>query len=294
MRVHLLCNSAARSRRSRSSQRELADEYRRRGLEVSDLTRATAAESDQALRAAIDAGEVERLVISGGDGLVHLAIQHLARTAVPLGILPAGSGNDFASALGLVKDDVDATLGEAISVDLIEIEAADGASRLVASIVIAGFPARINKRANRSRLPLGSLIYMVAAAAEMPRFSREMIELDVDGDTISTHSAMLAIGNTRYFGGGMVACPDALPNDGLMHLTSIEGVGRLGILRHLAGRAGGTADRAEVLRLVARSIEVHTVGLELWGDGEPITIAPAVLRTLPGALMVAGAQPFVR
>jgi len=277
------------SERSRAERPDPADVYQRQGVEVVDITGATAERSSEALGAALDGDEVERLVVAGGDGLVHLAIQHLGGSGIPLGIVPSGTGNDFANALGLDDSAPPATaLSDASPVDLIELEGDDGYRRLVATIVIAGFPARINARANRSRLPLGSAIYAVAAAAELPRFSRELIELTIDGESVTTDSAMLAIGNTRFFGGGMLACPDALPDDGSLHLTSIEGVGRIGILRHLSGRAGGTADRAEVLRRTAESIRIRTVGIELWGDGEPLTSAPAAIRILPGALMVAG------
>jgi len=67
------------------------------GHEVVDLTGGSADASGAALGSAIANGEVERLVVAGGDGLVHLAIQHLAQSAIPMQLVPGGTGNDFAS-----------------------------------------------------------------------------------------------------------------------------------------------------------------------------------------------------
>ena len=230
------------------------------------------------------------MLIAGGDGLVHLAIQELAGSSVPIAIAPVGTGNDFASALGLSIIDSTVVVSEPIAVDLIRIVGAETTS-WVASIAIAGFPAGINDRANRMNLPFGSHVYTVAAALELPGFRRMLLSMEIDGEAIETDTAMLAIGNTKLFGGGMLACPDARPNDGLLHLTSIQGVGRIGILRHLAGRRGGTADRPEVLRRTGRQIRLQTSEVAVWGDGEPVGVGPLDLTIDPGALLVAGANP---
>ena len=143
-------------------------------------------------------------------------------------------------------------------------ERAGGDRCWAATVVIAGFPADINARANAMTLPLGSALYTVAALLELPGFSRRRVALEVDGVEMTSDTAMLAIGNTRYFGGGMLVCPDARATDGRLHVTSIEGVGRLRILRHLAQKSGGSADRPEVVRLTATSITVGTPDIDLW------------------------------
>jgi diacylglycerol kinase (ATP) len=230
------------------------------------------------------------VLVAGGDGLVHLAIQELAGSSVPVAIAPVGTGNDFASALGLSTIDSTVVVSEPVAIDLIRIVSAE-TTKWVASIAIAGFPASINDRANRMSLPFGSQVYTIAAALELPGFRRTLLSIEIDGETIETDTAMLAIGNTKLFGGGMLACPDARPNDGLLHLTSIQGVGRMGILRHLAGRRGGTANRPEVLRRTGRQIRLQTSPIAVWGDGEPVGVGPLDLTIDPGALLVAGADP---
>jgi diacylglycerol kinase (ATP) len=276
MRVHVLRSPRAGGRRSRKLAHQVLETLGHAGHELIDLTGDSPRSSQANLRTAIEGGKTDLVLVAGGDGLVHLAIQELARSTVPLALAPSGTGNDFASALGIT------------AIDLMRIHSEDGFERWVGSIAIAGFPAAINARANRLHLPLGAQIYTVAAALELPRFRRTLISLRIDGHRIETDSAMLAIGNTSLFGGGMLACPDALPTDGLLHLTSIQDVGRVGILRHLLGRAGGTADRPEVLRRTATRIDLDSVGIDIWGDGEPIGTGPLSFTIEPGALQVVG------
>lgn len=297
MRVHVLTSPRGGDRRSRSATSELLEELRQTGHDITDLTGRSPEDSAGQLRRAVANGDVERLLVCGGDGLVHLAIQELAETDIPVAIAPTGTGNDFAAALGVSEADPQSVGAEPVEVDLLKIELSNGTVpngtvlnggvRWGASIAIAGFPAAINARANRLRLPLGSNVYAVAAVLELPRFRRTTLTLRLDGEAIETDSAMLAIGNTALFGGGMLACPGALPNDGLLHLTSIEAVGRLGIMRHLLGRTGGTADRPEVLRRTATRIDVDTPNVEFWADGEQVGMSPLSITIAPRALRVA-------
>lgn len=256
--------------------------------DVVDLTKDSAAGSAAALTKAVAAGEVDRVVVAGGDGLVHLAIQHLAETGIPMTIVPQGTGNDFA--MGVQRASGPMSPEGTLAVDLLRVTPADGAQRWVASIVIAGFPAAVNKRANAISLPLGPAVYTVAAVAELPSYKRNKIayELLGPGEQISrvTDTGMVAIGNTCFFGGGMLACPDAVPDDGLLHFTSIEGVGRVGILQHIQRQKGGTADWDEVLRHSGTEITLSSPDVELWGDGEYLGQTPATIEVVAKALML--------
>lgn len=288
MTVHLLANpKSGRALRSSAIGQEtlsriLADQH------VIELTRDSAVASSTALANAVGAGAVERLIVAGGDGLVHLAIQQLAQTGIPMSIVPVGTGNDFA--MGVQRASGPMSPAGTIEVDLLRVTTADGAQRWVASIVIAGFPAAVNKRANAIALPLGPALYTVAAVAELPSYRRQEIAYELTGsdETISrmTDTGMVAIGNSCFFGGGMLACPDAIPDDGLLHFTSIEGVGRIGILQHIQRQKGGTANWDEVQRHSGTEITLTTPDVELWGDGEYLGQTPATIEVVPKALML--------
>ena len=226
---------------------------------------------------------MERLIVVGGDGTVHLAIQHLAETPVAMTVLPHGTGNDVHRAL-LEANLVGGSSGQGeTAIDLLRVTSDTGV-RWVASIVIAGFPAAVNARANASSLPIGKWIYTLAAVRELAQMRRVPLSGAIDGDELDLDTAMLAIGSTAYFGGGMLACPDALPDDGAVHLTSIEGVGPLGLIPHLVQKSGGSAGRSEVLRRKGCRVTLETPGIDLYGDGEFVGKTPATIELIPGAL----------
>ena len=282
MVVHVLQNPST-SRAAQKATRSLIAEFRADGERVVDISGSTADEASASVAAALNRGEIERIVIAGGDGLIHLAIQHLAQTGIPTVIAPVGSGNDFAHA---VRERDAETDGVGVTTDLIRVTAADGTLTWVASVAIAGFPAAINARANTMGRSWGSSVYALATVRELPTFTRRRFDISIDGIPVTTDSAMLAIGNTKYFGGGMLPCPDALPDDGIMHLTSIEGVDRRRLLPHLRGRAGGTAERKEVLRGTGQRFEIETPDIEFWADGELLGRSPLTFELVPAALWI--------
>ena len=167
MALHLLQNpqSGRRSAGGDFSRQRLAATID--GHEVVDLTGHSAEASADALKTAVADGEVERLVVAGGDGLVHLAIQHVAQSGIAMTIVPSGTGNDFAMGLQHAANPVPADGIQAV--DLLRVTTADNSShRWVASIVIAGFPAAINARANALSLPIGPSLYTVCLLYTSP------------------------------------------------------------------------------------------------------------------------------
>ena len=259
----------------------------RSGATVEHLTAADGAATRRSIAAAVERG-VSRIVVIGGDGIVHDAVQVLAGTDVVLGIVAYGTGNDFARALGLPVDDpvaaATAALGDARRVDLIHCD-----HGWVASVATCGFSARVNERANRMRVPRGPSRYTMATLALLPRLRADRLELAVDGGTPSTIEATLvAVGNTAYFGGGMQICPDAQPDDGILDVAVVGRLGRLALLRFLPTVFGGR-HRDHRSMSWHRCTEVTIRGdVELWGDGEPLGPTPVTLRAVPGALSVAG------
>ena len=215
MSAHVLHNPTA-PRHVQKASRSVISALRAQGHRVTVLAHPTSKATSEALKRAVEGAEIERLVIAGGDGLIHLAIQHVALTDIPVIICPIGTGNDFARA---IQEHTASRQETGLSSDLIRITAHNGAVSWAASVAIAGFPAEINARANTMSRHWGANVYSIAAALQLPHFERRTITLSVDELMVSTNTAMIAIGNTKYFGGGMLPCPDALPDDHLLHLT---------------------------------------------------------------------------
>lgn len=238
---------------------------------------------------------MERLVVAGGDGLIHHVLPALATTDVILGIVPVGTGNDFARALGLpsrLPAAVAAALGPARPVDLVAAD--DG--RWAATVVTGGFSGQVNARANNLRFPPGQQRYTVATLAELRRLRPVTLTLTIPAgegeeggsELVEQHSATLfAVANTRYFGGGMAICPAARPDDGLLDVTIVGPVSPFQLARMLPTVFPGRHVRHHaVVTRRARRIHVET-DANLWADGEPFG-SGGRLEAAAGALRVAG------
>ncbi|MEO0492940.1 MAG: YegS/Rv2252/BmrU family lipid kinase [Actinomycetota bacterium] len=283
--VHVLISPEAGRGRAAGTAADVLDRLRALGGHVIDLTGADAAASMTNARDAVAAG-ADRLVVLGGDGMVHLATQAIAGTDTVLGIVPVGTGNDFARALPRIPDDP----LEAAAVALGEPDPIDGirvGDRWVASVATAGFSADVNDRANRLRRPKGQSRYTVATVLELPALKHRPTTLTVDGTPHRHDAVMIAIANTAWFGGGMHICPDADPDDGLLDVTVVDGVGRIELLCFLRRVFSGThLDHPKVHTHRGRRIEI-TGDLAVWGDGEPITTGDTVLEAVPAAIRLA-------
>jgi len=259
----------------------LADE----GIEVVDITGTSAAESSQAATRAVAEG-AERVITVGGDGIVHLALQAVAGTATALGVVPVGTGNDFAGGLGLTTDPAAATrvaLGTTVATDALRV-----GEHWVASVATAGFSGDVNERANGMRYPRGASRYTVATLLELPRLQNRSVRLTIDGVVHDYDAAMLAFANTRDFGGGMQICPEANPTDGLVDVTVVADIGRIELLRFFRLVFDGRhLSHPKVHTHRGAEISVEADGLALWGDGEPLNTSPATCQAVSGAVQLA-------
>ena len=249
---------------------------------------------------------LDRLIIAGGDGLIHHALPALAETKTTIGIVSVGTGNDFARALGLptrIGPAVEAALTEPTPVDLIaatsepapstvletpgETGIEPTARRYAASVVTGGFSGRVNDRANQLRFPPGQQRYTVATLLELRRLEPFSLRLVTDGGTPFELSASLfAIGNSRFFGGGMAICPSADPTDGLLDITVVRPASRFELARMLPTVFFGRhVNHPAVTTYRAATVDITTEA-PLWADGEPFV--GRHLRLVPGALHVAG------
>ncbi|WP_280372664.1 diacylglycerol kinase family protein, partial [Nocardia abscessus] len=210
------------------------------GAEITEVCAPSVAETVRQVRDSV-AGEArpDAVVCVGGDGLINVTLPAVAETGVALGMVPAGTGNDLARELGVPTDDPVAAAavvlgGRTRTIDLGRIESS-GPPMWFATVTGTGFDARVTLRANAMRWPKGRLRYTVAALAEISgRFTVpyrvELVGAVTEGLTdpgagslLETEAVMVAVGNTRTYGGGMLICPDAIMDDGLLDLTVVGG-----------------------------------------------------------------------
>jgi len=238
---------------------------------------------------------LDALVVVGGDGMVHLAAGLLAGTGVPLGVVPSGTGNDFARGLGIPLGEPQQALDvllEALGRPARTIDAGlirfDGAApeRWFAGVLSAGFDSAVNERANALRWPRGRQRYNVAILIELLRLRPRRYALVVDGQPRSVEALLISVANNTSFGGGMLITPKALLDDGLLDLFIVAPMSRLSFLRIFPRVFAGThvGDRHVSIERVHRvRLEADAVG---YADGERVGPLPLDVRVEPGALRV--------
>ena len=233
------------------------------------------------------------VVALGGDGTVHLALQALATTGVALGIVPAGTGNDFAVAVGVSPDPATATTrlatamaaGTVRPIDLGRIDGAGSATRWFGAVFSAGFDAVVNERANRMTFPRGPRRYDLATLVELAGLRARDYRLRLDGVTQPVAAVLVAVGNTSSFGGGMRICPDADPTDGQLDVVIGHRMGRATLIGLLPKVYRGEHVHHPLVTVArAATVEVHVDAVTAYADGERIAALPLTLTCVPGAL----------
>lgn len=291
MRIAFVVNPAARSgAHTHTASRGIA-RLRELGHTVTEISGGSASESSALIRTAVQLG-TDALVVAGGDGTVALALPHLVGTDIPLGIVPAGTGNDFAAHLGIPELDP-VTAADVISaarttrMDVARVGQAEGGERYYATVLASGFDSRVNDRANRMRWPRGDMRYNIAILIEFLFLAATPYAIEVDGRRIDGPFVMASVGNTRSYGGRIPICPDADATDGLLDVTIVRPAGRLRLLRLLPTVYRGThVQRPEVETYRGRRIRLDARGITAYADGDPIGALPMTVEAVPGALRV--------
>ncbi|MFH0245127.1 diacylglycerol kinase [Streptomyces sp. HK10] len=246
-------------------------------------------------------GGTGALIAVGGDGMASLALQAVAGTDTPLGVVAVGTGNDIARSLGLpVRDPAGA--GRVIAQALKEgrsrsIDLGRVGGRWYGSVLASGFDSRVNDRGNRMRWPAGRLRYDMAVLAELAGLRTVPYRLTLDdGPPLETDATLVAVGNGPSYGGGMRICADARLDDGLLDVTVVGECGRTTLLRVFPRVYRGThlAHPAVTVHRAAKvTLEVATPGETVTGyaDGEPLGLLPLTVEAVPGAVRVLVPEP---
>lgn len=230
---------------------------------------------------------VEALVVCGGDGMIHLAVQALAGTGVPLGVIPAGTGNDVGRYLDLPRRDPVAAADRIVASKRRTIDLARSGDRYFVTVMAAGFDAIVNERANAMTWPRGQMRYHLATLAELRTFRPIPYTLQLDGETLQTQAMLVAVGNGPSFGGGLRITEGALLDDGLLDVVVITRMSRPKLVRSYPRLFTGTIDGiVEYVHHRVRSVTIAAPGIVTYADGERFAPLPLTVECAPGALEV--------
>ncbi|PQD98105.1 diacylglycerol kinase [Mycobacterium sp. EPG1] len=294
-RVTVLTNPASGHGSAPHAAERAITQLHRRGVDVVAIAGRDSAHARTLVEGALDRG-MDALIVVGGDGIISLALQVLAQTGVPLGIIPAGTGNDHAREFGVPTRDPEAAAdvivdGIADRVDLGRIAGADGTDRWFGTVMAAGFDSLVTDRTNRMRWPHGRMRYNLAMIAEISQLRLLPFRLSFDDDgEYDTLLTLAAFGNTRSYGGGMKICPGADPRDGMLDATMVASASRTRLIRLFPTVFKGThVDLDEVSTRRARTVTVEcpeNPEITAYADGEYVCPLPVRVSAVPDALTV--------
>lgn len=245
------------------------------------------AQSADALRDDLESflsrNSVQGVICVGGDGLAHLVLQVVVPRHIPFAVLPAGTGNDIVRTLGWSLEDVTSQLDRITTTEPQPIDLGNVDSEWFAAILSTGFDSVVNERANHLVWPKGPQRYNVAIAVELPRFRPIEYEISTDSHTFSTKAMLIAVGNGRSYGGGMLVCPQANMHDGLFDVMILEPVSKIEFLKVFPKVYSGshiTHPRVKTFR--TKKISIHSRAVA-YADGERIGAAPISAECVAGA-----------
>jgi len=256
------------------------------GYDVRSLAGRSPEEAMELARQCVADG-IEALVVCGGDGMVHLGVQAVAGTDTPLGIIPAGTGNDVARYLDLPRSDPGLAAdvvarGKERVIDLARV----GSIHFV-TVLAAGFDAIVNERANAMAWPKGQMRYNLATLAELRVLAPIPYVLELDGVEERLEATLVAVGNGPSFGGGLRITEGAELDDGMLDVVVIRPLSKLGLLRTYPKLFKGTHVHApQYQHHRVRRVTVAAPGIVAYADGERIGALPLTIEVVPGALRV--------
>jgi diacylglycerol kinase (ATP) len=284
--IALLTNpTSGRGRGSRTAATALP-RLEEAGFHVHNLVGRDADETRDLARRSVADG-VESLVVVGGDGMVHLAVQELAGSDTALGIIPAGTGNDVARYLDIPRSDPQRAADVVVGSRTRRIDLARSGAQHYVTVLAAGFDSLVNERANAMRWPRGQVRYTLATLAELRVFEPLRYTLELDGEVRQVEAMLVAVGNGPSFGGGLRITHGASLDDGLLDVVIIKTMTRPDLVRTYPRLFTGAHTRhPQYEHHLVRSVTVAAPGIVAYADGERIGALPLTVEVAPLALNV--------
>jgi diacylglycerol kinase (ATP) len=243
--------------------------------------------AEQARKAA---KEADIVVAAGGDGTLHAVIQGVVGTSAAIGLIPLGTGNDFARTIGVPSD-----LSSAIEVlqrcdplptDLIRYQTATSEGWLI-NIGGIGFDAAVAERINTGFRGLkGTTAYLAAVFRCLATYRAIPVKATLDSKVREAPAMLCAVANARYYGGGMQVAPLARVDDGLLDVVMVQKVSKVEFLLQLPRVFKGThlSHRCVFSDKSYRVTLETSTPMPVLADGEIVGQTPVTFEVVPGAV----------
>lgn len=291
-RIHLIINPKAGHRAGGRFGAGIAQYLRRAGCQVNTQFTRQPREAIQLAQAACNT-PIDCLAVAGGDGTLSEVSNGLLRAgahALPIGLIPIGTGNDFAKMLALKPHDWQHACDTIMQGTAQQVDVGQMNDNYFINGVGIGFDAQVALEANHLKwLPGNTLVYAAALLKTLlHRYRTPQLRIKHDAGTIEQAITLLTIGNGRCHGGAFKLTPNARIDDGLFDILIADAATRHGIIK-LAPRVmrGSHLDQPGITSLRSRCLQIRSDdNLVVHADGEILgdALHDIDIRLLPGAL----------
>jgi len=235
---------------------------------------------------------VNIVIAAGGDGTLNEVLNGLIGYESRLGIVPTGTGNDFARTIGVGLTIKEAVLNVFYG-DPVTIDVGKSGGRYFINVAGCGFDAIIAERINNQRGGhlKGRSAYVAAVLQSIKELQPTPITLTVDGEVRQMEALLCAVANARSYGGGMKITPDALLNDGLFDICVVN-TGKWDFVRSFPRVFKGThTSHPGVLMLRGKAVKIESANpLPVLIDGESGGVTPSEFTIVPRAVTIMGPE----
>lgn len=244
-----------------------------------------------------------KIITVGGDGTLNEVVNGVfLNDACPtldisLALIPVGSGNDWGRMFGIPLDYKKAIKIIRDNKQMVHdiglvsfFNGPDKTYRYFINIAGLGFESVVVRRTNiqKDKGRSGKLIYFYNLLLSLLSYNNTKAEIIIDGVKSISDVFSINVGNGRYCGGGMRQTPDALPNDGLLDVTIIKGMGKFEIIRNLKILYDGTIlNHPKIDGYKCKNIKVSSDSvIYTEADGESLGHTPAEFSIIPASINI--------
>ena len=285
--IALIVNPVAGNGRSLRVLKSLEAALHQRGTAYTVMKTTAPGEAAQLAAKAAAMDGCEAILSVGGDGTAYETACGLLHTSKPLGIIPAGTGNDFIKTIKTPADPVSALefilTHEPRPADIGVLN-----ERRFLNVCGTGFDVTVLDYAESAKKHFhGLLPYLIGLIKAIAHYRPVHIALDADGVHREADVLVCSIANGRFIGGGIPICPVAEPDDGKLDLVIVPNVPRRRIPRYLPGLLRGRLLKFGFTEhLLCDRISVESPGMRLNVDGEIFSMDRAEFSLEPGGLLL--------
>ena len=299
-RARVILNPSSGRERAADHVERLSTALRARFDQVEMVVTTGDGDAERAAVTAVDDG-CDAIFVAGGDGTVNETMNGLAAAgaldAVPVGIVPLGTGNDFAAALGIPVD-VEEALEVLATAHELRVDLGQVNGRVFVNTSGGGFVAEVSVAVTpQLKTIAGKLAYLIGGAQALLEFDPVGAEITIEpaGDRLDRPLYAFAVCNSRMIGGGRLIAPGALIDDGLLDLCLIDAMSAMEFVALARRVADG--DHVNDPRVIYRQVQAVTIEfarpVKVNTDGEVFDGRRCEYRVMPrAARFFAGDAPF--